>query len=241
MGNSSSSRELKPNPDQYWQLIVAGYVRRQNQAFNMNIPEDIGEIIFLYYQMSIDIESKILTNGERMRLISMVANQLETQILKFDLIYRGTDHGFEHRNFWSRCNGIKPAFVIVETVQNKVFGGYASIGFSDVDYVKHRADKNAFLYSIRNDAGYPPKIFPVLKKYENEAIAYHYTYLCNFGKDSCGICLESGCNLPNKNCGARGESFMPSRQYGYLNGKKPNKAHLGIQVKELELFQLTHE
>ena len=72
--------------------------------------------------------------------------------------------------------------------------------------------------TIRNDDKYSPKIFPVLKEKISCAICYYDGYLCGFGDTTSGICLQSRCNLPNKNCGIYGDSYMSSDEHGYLNG-----------------------
>ena len=158
------------------------------------------------------IESKILTEEEAVKLYDMVSNQLGSNILDFSLVYRGTEDGFKFDDFWQKCDEIKPAFVIIETVRNKVFGGYASVGFKKYTASMHIRDHRAFLYSIRNDAAYPPKVFTILPGQEYTAIVYGNNYLCCFGGNGCGICLPSECNLPDKNCGSKGTSFMNNSQ-----------------------------
>ena len=215
--------------------IVNGYVRDQNKLWKMNIPNDINKIIFLFYRMIID--SKILTQKEHEKLYEMISDKMESKQLNFNLIYRGTQDGFGFSDFYDKCNKIKPVIVIVETTKDIVCGGYTSVGFiknADMEY----KDERAFLYSIRtNNSKYPPKIFHILPGYEDEAIGFCTGYLCCFANS--GIWLEANCNRPGTNSGISGLDYIPSNQDNYLTGG--DSKSVGIQVKELELFQLTFQ
>lgn len=63
------------------------------------------------------LDSKILTNEGNAQSYQMVVDQLQTKSLNFQFIYRGTQDGFKDDDFWNKCDGLKPAFVIIETIK----------------------------------------------------------------------------------------------------------------------------
>ena len=229
--------------DERYITIINGYIRETNKTLKMNIPQDINLVIFLFYKMRIN--SQILTEDEEAMLYAMVVDHLKSKTMDFVSIYQGTEDGFGFDNFWKKCDMIEPAFVIIETTKNKVFGGYTSIGFTkntslgtaNSDGTYTRKDENAFIYSIRNDPKYPPKIFPVLEAHEDKAILFFDEYLCCFNNS--GIWLQEDCNLTGKNNGCTGRGYISRlEREGYLNG---TKGHIPFTVKELELFQILHD
>ena len=137
--------------DEQFLTIIDGWIRRENDTLGLRIPHVINMVILSFYKVVID--SRILTDNENATLYEMVLNQLQVKIMNFESIYQGTKDGFGFDNFWNKCDAIKPAFVIIETVSNKVFGGYTSVGLTKKEV---STDKNAFIYvvSIRLDYGY---------------------------------------------------------------------------------------
>ena len=215
-------------------MLVDGYVRNQNKLWEMNIPSDINRIIYSFYKLM--ILSDILTNEESQTLYDMILKQLECDTINFELIYCGTKDGFGFEDFRKKCYDIKQVMVICETMKDIVCGGYTSIGFiygQDLPY----KDENAFLYSIRtNDRKYPPKIFPVLKGEEEEAMeSSSGSHL--FGFANSGIWLAQYCNKPDTNSGIAGLGYISSSIHDdYLNAGDSDYL---VQIKELEVFKLT--
>ena len=214
---------------------VDAYIRDQSKLWKMNIPKEINNIIYLFYKILID--SNILTEEENCKLYEMVLKELQTKnevkALNFDLIYRGTEHGFGFKDYWDKCENIKPAFVIIETTGNKVCGGCTSVGFRK-DRGSNYRDPDAFIYSIRtNDSKYPPKIFRVI--HANSAMGFWFGYLGSFSGS--GIWLRENCNKPGTNTGIAGLNYVPAGNTWYLNAGK----RVQIQVKEIELFQIVSE
>lgn len=73
--------------------------------------------------------SAILTKPEAIKLHEMVGDQIGQPLYHCQLLYRGTTHGFGYDEFWSRSEGHKRALVVIETTENRVFGGYTAVGF----------------------------------------------------------------------------------------------------------------
>ena len=213
-------------------LLVDGYIRNNTKLWKMNIPSDISEVIFLFYQVM--IVSDILTIDESKILYDMIMSHFECKMINFDLIYRGTRDGFGVTDFSERCHDIKEVMVICETTKDIVCGGYTSVGFNKS--LGNYKDENAFLYSIRtNNEKYPPKIFPILKGKEKLAMCQWKGYL--FGFANSGIWLQVNCNKPGTNSGIAGLSYLPNEDANYL---KAGATEIGrVQMKELEVFQLS--
>lgn len=52
--------------DEYWSLLVDGYIREQNEKYNLIIPDVINEVIFLFYEQNERYFAKY--NPEKFRL-----------------------------------------------------------------------------------------------------------------------------------------------------------------------------
>lgn len=80
------------------------------------------------------------------------------------MLYQGKLHGFAHRDFHGRCDGITRSLVIIETTNGYVFGGYTEIGWGDspTSLGIFKTDKNAFIFSLINSHQNPVKFY--LKK-----------------------------------------------------------------------------
>ena len=99
-------------------------------------------------------ESSILTDKAE---LSFVYSLFSTKP-KFELLYRATRDGCYPKDFHSKCDNKGPTLTLIQTDDNKKFGGYISkdrqSGSRDQVYVK---DKNAFIFSINKKKKYKIK------------------------------------------------------------------------------------
>ena len=70
------------------------------------------------------IQSKILTNKEKVKLKKLVDKQTKYKFNKWKLLFRGSRDGFETMNFFKKCHGKKNTVCIINPqLTNNVFGG----------------------------------------------------------------------------------------------------------------------
>lgn len=86
-----------------------------------------------------------LLNQEALSLSDSVilTPELSKQLLKlcefsekfqFKLIYRGSEHGFETANFYSKCKGHAKTLTIIKDTTGSIFGGYLPISWDSKCY-----------------------------------------------------------------------------------------------------------
>jgi hypothetical protein len=98
--------------------------------------------------------SKIILNKKQKEEIVKLCEFSLTE--KWQLLYRGTNDGFEARKFHSKCDGHLPTLTIVK-VRNSgnIFGGYTEADWSGDRF---KTDSNAFIFSLKNKDNKPCKI-----------------------------------------------------------------------------------
>ncbi len=70
-------------------------------------------------------KSNILNDSNLKDLLELCKFSSST---KFNLLWRGSEHGFSAREFHDRCNGFEKVLVIVKSELSNVFGGYSVKG-----------------------------------------------------------------------------------------------------------------
>ena len=164
--------------------IVYGYIKQFQQLF----PEDnpyytivqlIQDICLLYF--TILIESKILTDEEKIKLMEMVNNHTNNKFNgEWKLLFRGSRDGYKRQDFYKKCNKMDNTICVIHTVENNVFGGYTSIKWDKSDDY-HETDRSAFIYKIRNNGTIKPILFPAQNNGKYSVQQYSSGYL-SFGK-----------------------------------------------------------
>lgn len=75
---------------------------------------------------------------------------------RFELLYRGTSHGFKASDFHDYCDNIPRTLTIVKSTNGNIFGGYTEATWDKSD--EWKCDKNAFLFSLVNKKNVPVKV-----------------------------------------------------------------------------------
>ena len=77
---------------------------------------------------------------------------------KWTLLYRGSEHGFDAEDFYSRCEFKANTLTIIKPDETPhIFGGYTSVEWVSSLY-KHREDPTAFIFSLVNNDNKPIKM-----------------------------------------------------------------------------------
>ena len=212
-----------------WLLATYGYIRMEK--LKIVFPKELIELIAVFYR--IPINSKIMTDDESVILYEMLCQRLKVKTIDWRLLWRGGDDGFGYDSFWNKCNSNLPSIVIVETKNcNRVFGGFAKVGFIQYEQERYTEDANAFLYLLRNknNENHEPMMYSILKGQEKYALWFTEEYLCCFGNQyGSDIWIEQNCNTGGNNGVARCSYGI---QYGFGCGLS------SFTVNEMEVFQL---
>ena len=75
---------------------------------------------------------------------------------KWDLLYRGSLHGFKAEDFHSKCDGAAKTLTIVKSNNSNIFGGYTEAQWDMSGATK--LDPNSFIFSLENKEKTPLKI-----------------------------------------------------------------------------------
>ena len=96
-------------------------------------------------------ESKILKNEDEFSFI----NSLFQNRCSFELLYQATKDGSYPKDFHNKCDNKGPTITLIQTDDNKKFGGYISKDrqYGNSDEIKMK-DKNAFIFSINKKTKY---------------------------------------------------------------------------------------
>ena len=158
--------------------IVFGYI---HNIQTKEIPESIKLVILLFYYST--LESSILRDNECDKLLSLFEQENVFKHLRnysYKLLFRGTRDGFKTKTFYEKCNK-KHTLCIIYTPQKNVFGGYTSIPWNRIDgsSTKYLSDPSAFIFKIRSEDEFNPKIFPV-ENNGKDAIGHDEDYFMTF-------------------------------------------------------------
>ncbi|KAJ5067199.1 pep-cterm sorting domain-containing protein [Anaeramoeba ignava] len=127
---------------------------------------------------------------------------------KMRLGFSAKKDGFDSQKWHSICDNKGKTLIIIKTKDNYIFGGFTQIGFTN-DKSKWKEndrrynngfipDKNAFIFSLRNDKNdRKPEKFTIKKEFSQYAIYFHFLRGPNFGAGSDFYLkqdLQTGCS-----------------------------------------------
>ncbi|KAJ5067139.1 pep-cterm sorting domain-containing protein [Anaeramoeba ignava] len=128
--------------------------------------------------------SKIITEEEYIKKLQEWINDNDF-FFKMKKRYSAKRNGFSARKWHKAVDGKGKTLVIIKTKQNFIFGGFTQVGWTtdkskwnEKNLKKNYGwinDKNAFIFSLRNDKGdRKPEKFTIKKGQEQYAIFYNY-------------------------------------------------------------------
>ena len=118
-----------------------------------DINEKITESINYLVINNIIIDSNIIKNKfELAQINNGVKHQLNKNIKKINLLYRCSRDGDSISSFHKNCDNHSNVLFLVETKENRKFGGFTSLHYSQSG--GYSKDDNAFIFSLTNKENY---------------------------------------------------------------------------------------
>jgi hypothetical protein len=176
-------------------------------------------------------DSKIVNVNMHRQLVQVCEFPVET---KWQLLYRGSEHGFLGQNFHSRCDKHANTLTVIKSENGNIFGGYTEQLWDSTS--GHRADKNAFLFSLVNKDKQPIKM---KIKEPSYAIYCHSKFGPTFGHTHCDLIIKDNSNV--RACNSSVDFGQTYPHPTYAHGSNEAKSFLAgsakFQVAEIEVFR----
>jgi hypothetical protein len=151
---------------------------------------------------------------------------------QFELLYRGTDHGFHSSDFHQLCDGHSPTLTLILDTEGNIFGGFTPAVWTSKSAWVADSSLKSFLFTIKNPHNRRPHVFPqqqqarairVNSGYGPTFGGNHDLYVCDGCQSSTGSCSNIG-NVYKNETGIAGNAV--------LTGKK------NFTAKEIEVFEV---
>ena len=212
-------------------LLVMGWIRLYIENRLDNIPMEIKTVCKVFFGAIID--SKILTTTEENMLLQLMEEQIDAK-WNWQLIYRGTEHGFEKEDFYEHCEDKANSVVIIHNQYNQVFGGYTSLPwkYNKEDTTKYATDETltTFLFILRtkDDFNNGPYVLKLRDKKKNEALSYRENTAFDFGCNDLHLWQRKIYTI--RNCCFECDNTKAWDEFREMDCSRPN---------EIEIFQLS--
>jgi len=152
---------------------------------------------------------------------------------KYELLYRGSRDGSLSKNFHEKCDSQGPTLILYRNDKECIFGGFASIPWSNQGGYKKAPD--CFIFTLNNIHNTEPCKFPV--KNNNEGVLHNIFRGPTFG-EGCDITIDE--DFKNNDS----KSDFPCRYQDTLGkgrsiftGDSNNKNKI-IKINEIEVFKI---
>lgn len=99
-------------------------------------------------------KSTIMNNMETNFLINLISSKMNKKIKKLYLCYKATKDGDKANNFHQKCDYIKNIIILIQTKENKKFGGFSSESWDNNNNLMWKKDEYAFIFSLNNRNSY---------------------------------------------------------------------------------------
>ena len=152
---------------------------------------------------------------------------------KYELLYRGSRDGSLSKNFHEKCDNQGPTLIVYRNDKECIFGGYASIPWTNQGCYKNAPD--CFIFTLNNIHNTEPYKFPV--KNNNEGVYRYINYGPTFG-EGCDICIYEDFKSKDSN------SDFPCRYQDTLGKGRSiftgdlNNNNQKIKINEIEVFKI---
>lgn len=169
-------------PEDTVQLLVFGWIRLFIESQVDNIPNECKLICKDFFGGLID--SKILEMDEESALLQYVQQQTKRD-WNWNLIYKGSEHGYDRDDFYRHCEDKSNTVVIVHNEDDHVFGGYTPCSWK-----KHASHLNGygtddtlstFLFILRSKENETPQILKLKEERKHRAVCYMDNTAFDFG------------------------------------------------------------
>ena len=169
------------------------------------------------------LDSSLILTKEEVMILAQI-----TQSKDGILLYRATRDGFEASSFHEKCDGKAKTITIIKTKGNYVFGGYTAASWDSRG--ANKADKTAYLYSLRRNGVSNLSKYTITGGYEAYAIYCASTHGPAFGGGNDILII----NRSDVNVGSR------SQYSGYYIGlvQPLAEAPTNWLISEIEVYQI---
>ena len=152
-----------------------------------------------------------------------------------ELLYRGSDHGWNISHFHSRCDGKGRTVTIFESDVGYLAAGYTSLPWNNSIQLESKADSSAFLCALTN------KMQLFKPRYPSSALFHYRNWGPNWGHVSLAAVFNPMNGFNNGVC------FTNDYNYGIPTDDQDNSVLTGqgnytyqdyklFTIKELEVF-----
>ena len=119
----------------------------------IDILNDQGSILInLLYNIKIFNLSSIIKNDiDNIKLIiNWIRQKTNKNIIKFELIFKMSENGYSSKDFHKFCDNQGPTLLLIETKDNKIFGGFTPLNWKLPEDIERLTDSSdsTFLFSL---------------------------------------------------------------------------------------------
>ena len=166
------------------------------------------------------VEGTILKNNEEIEFLSKKIGENSDKVI-FNLIYKATQNSDKAQVFHERCDHAKNTLVLIETSENRRFGGFTTCDWSGNQIEKN--DENAFIFSLDK-----MKIYDIVPG--QSAIACYP----NYGP----IFLNCQIKINDDAFSNGGSTFCKGQNYQTEEDFELNGGNQDFQIKEIEVYEI---
>ena len=166
------------------------------------------------------VEGTILKNNEEIEFLSKKIGENSDKVI-FNLIYKATENSDKAQVFHERCDQAKNNLVLIETSENRRFGGFTTCDWSGNQIEKN--DENAFVFSLDK-----MKIYDIVPG--QPAIACYPNYGPIFL--NCQIKINDDAFTNGGSTFCKGQNYQTEEDFE-LNGGNQD-----FQIKEIEVYEI---
>ena len=192
----------------------------ENNLFKKQINQINNEKI-IYDDSNVEhVEGTILKNNEEIEFLSKKIGENSDKVI-FNLIYKATENSDKAQAFHERCDQAKNTLVLIETSENRRFGGFTTCDWSGNQIEKN--DENAFVFSLDK-----MKIYDIVPG--QPAIACYPNYGPIFL--NCQIKINDDAFTNGGSTFCKGQNYQTEEDFE-LNGGNQD-----FQIKEIEVYEI---
>ena len=209
------------------------------EKLNQKISDLKGMIEELKYQLNLNNKNNYYINFDKSNIINKfnirsfdfikkkIENIYKGKNVGFKMIYNAKENGDQSHKFHELCDNHKYTLVIVNTMKNNIFGGFASKTWNSFE-LGRKKDGNSFLFSINKQKIYNSK------KDDEKYQRYHL-----FCSDTDGPCFYAFSidNLFLKNGGYCDEIEKCNYEF-FEKEYEINNEEKYFNIKELEVYKI---
>ena len=188
------------------------FINQINQIKNESIINDDSNVGY--------VQGTIIKNNEELELLSKKIGENSDKVI-FNLIYKATENSDKAQAFHERCDQAKNTLVLIETSENRRFGGFTTCDWSGNQIEKN--DENAFVFSLDK-----MKIYDIVPG--QPAIACYP----NYGP----IFLNCQIKINDDAFSNGGSTFCKGQNYQTEEDFELNGGNQDFQIKEIEVYEI---